>query len=158
MRFAHVLLIFATAFLLLCSLPGSAFGQDSRENADFKLAINLYNDGLYDLAAEQLKQFINAFPNTSQGIEARFYLGLTQLKLKKFDDARLTFQTFALTYQDNPKAPDAWWNVGESYAAMRDYREAALAFERVKVFHPKSKIARRCVAPCIALLRPGRGT
>jgi TolA-binding protein len=66
---------------------------------------------------------------------------LTQLKLKKLDDARLTFQTFALTYQDNPKAAEAWWNVGESYAAMHDYKEAALAFERVKLFHPKSKLA-----------------
>jgi TolA-binding protein len=115
--------------------------QSSKENADFKLAINLFNDGLYDLAVEQLKQFINSYPSTSQGIEARFYLGLTQLKLKHFDDARLTFQSFALSYQDNPKAPEAWWNVGESYAAVNNYREAALGFERVKVFHPKSRIA-----------------
>ena len=140
MRFARFFLAFAAVSILI-GCPASSIGQDSRENADFKLAINLYNDGLYDLAAEQLKQFINAFPNTSQGIDARFYLGMTQLKLKKFDDARLTFQTFALTYQDNPKAPDAWWNVGESYAAMRDFKEAALAFERVKMFHPKSKLA-----------------
>ena len=115
--------------------------QDSKENADFKLAINLYNDGLYDLASEQLRQFIGSYPSTAQGIDARFYLGLTQMKLKKFEEARLTFQTFALTYQDNPKAPEAWWNVGESYAAVRLFKEAALAFERVKVFHPKSKIA-----------------
>jgi TolA-binding protein len=140
MRFTRVFLVFASVCTLI-GTPGSTLAQDSRENADFKLAINLYNDGLFDLATEQLKQFINAFPNTSQGIEARFYLGMTQLKLKKYDDARLTFQTFALTYQDNPKAPEAWWNVGESYAAMRDFKEAALAFERVKVFHPKSKLA-----------------
>jgi TolA-binding protein len=119
--------------------PGRA--QDSKENADFKLALNLFNDRLYDLAAEQLKQFITTYPTTSQGIEARFYLGLTQLKLKQFDDARLTFQTFALTYQDNPKAPEAWWNVGECFAAVGNNREAALAFERVKSFHPKSEIA-----------------
>ncbi len=115
--------------------------QNSKENADFKLAVNLYNDGLFDLAAEQLRQFIGSYPNTAQGIEARFFLGLAQLKLKKFDDARMTFQTFALTYQDNPKAPEAWWNVGESYAAIQNYHEAALGFERVKVFHPKSKLA-----------------
>ena len=121
-------------------LTQDCVSQNSRENADFKLAINLYNDRLYDLAEEQLKLFINTFPNTSQGIEARFYLGLTQLKLNQFDDARQTFQTFALNYQDNPKAPDAWWNVGESYAAVHNYKEAALAFERVKVFHPRSKI------------------
>jgi TolA-binding protein len=149
MSFFRSYFVLAVACMLVC-LPTPSSAQDSRENADFKLAINLYDDGLYDLAAEQLRQFINAFPNTSQGIDARFYLGLTQLKLKKYDDARLTFQTFALTYQDNPKAPEAWWNVGESYAAIRDYKEAALAFERVKVFHPKSKLA------ADALLRASR--
>jgi TolA-binding protein len=125
--------------LLCCAFPATA--QNTKENADFKLALNLYNDALYDLAAEQLKQFIASFPNGSQAIEARFYLGLTQLKMQLYDDARLTFQTFALTYQDNPRAPEAWWNVGEAYAAVNNNREAALAFERVKVFHPRSKQA-----------------
>lgn len=129
------------AFLLLALPAGNSTAQNSKENADFKLSINLYNDGLYDLAVEQLKQFVNSFPNTANGVEARFYLGLAQMKLKQFDDARLTFQTFALTYQDNPKAPEAWSNVGECYAALRNYKEAALAFERVKVFHPKSPVA-----------------
>jgi len=127
--------------LLLVGFGAEVRCQNSKENADFKLALNLYNDSLFDLAAEQMKQFIASYPNTAQGIEARFYLGLTQLKLQRYDDARMTFQTFALTYQDNPKAPEAWWNVGESYAAIQNYREAALGFERVKVFHPKSKLA-----------------
>jgi len=115
--------------------------QNSNQNADFKLAINLYNDSLFDLAAEQLKQFIGAYPNTDQEIEARFYLGLAQLKLGQFSESRLTFQTFALTYQNNPRAAEAWWYVGESFASEGNYREAALAYERVKVFHPKSKSA-----------------
>jgi TolA-binding protein len=130
--------------------PQAATSQDSKENADFKLALNLYGDGLYDLASEQLKQFIATFPATSQGVEARFYLGLTQEKLKQYDDARMTFQTFALSYQDNPKAADAWWQVGECYAALGNSHEAALGFERVKVFHPKSKLAPE------ALVRSGK--
>jgi TolA-binding protein len=132
------------ASLVVCTLLhplNSVQAQSAKENADFKLAINLYNDGLFDLAAEQLKQFIDNFASTSNGVEARFYLGLTQMKLKQYDEARLTFQTFALTYQDNPKAPEAWLNVGECYVALKNFREAALAFERVKVFHPKSKVA-----------------
>ncbi|MFN0156863.1 MAG: tetratricopeptide repeat protein [Bacteroidota bacterium] len=128
-------------FVLLAIACHPLSAQNSKENADFKLAINLYNDKLFDLATEQLKQFVASYPNTSQTIEARFYLGLAQLQLKHYDDARMTFQTFALTYQENPKAPDAWWNVGESYAATNNHREAALAFERVKAFHPKSTIA-----------------
>jgi TolA-binding protein len=135
---ARLLVVPLIAFIL-CA--GSAVSQNTKENADFKLAINLYNDRLYDLALEQLKQFIAAYPTTSQGIEARFTLGLTQLQLKQYDDARISFQTFALTYQDNARAPEAWWHVGEAYAALGNAKEAALAFERVKVFHPKSKSA-----------------
>jgi TolA-binding protein len=127
------------SFLVLLSVPVPA--QDSKENADFKLAINLYNDKLYDLALEQLNAFISLYPTTAQGIEAHFYLGLTQSKLGKHDESRFTFQNFALAYPDNAKAPEAWMNVAEEYAAMNNKREAAMAFERVKTFHPKSKYA-----------------
>lgn len=135
--YAHAVWL-ACVFVILYS---GASSQNTKENADFKLAINLYNDGLYDLAAEQLRQFVASYPATAQGIEARFYLGLAQLQLREYEDARLTFQTFALTYQDNPKAPEAWARVGESYAAVGNHREAALAYERVKVFHPRSTAA-----------------
>lgn len=127
--------------VLLAFSPAGIRGQDSRENADFKLAVNLYNDTLYDLALEQFRQFVTSYPNTSQGVEARFYLGLAQSKLGKHDDARLTFQNFALAFPENPKAPEAWWNVAEAYVAMNNFREAGLAFERVKTFHPRSRIA-----------------
>jgi tetratricopeptide (TPR) repeat protein len=133
----RIILIFS--FLGLISFP--VLAQDSKENADFKLAVNLYNDKLYDLALEQFSAFIRLYPNTAQGVEAHFYLGLTQSKLGKHDEARFTFQNFALAYPDNSKAPEAWMNAAEEYAAMNNEREAALAFERVKTFHPKSKFA-----------------
>jgi TolA-binding protein len=129
--------IFLVCVLLVASASPLA-AQNTKENADFKLAVNLFNDGLFDLAAEQLKQFIASYPSTSQGIDARFMLGLAELKLKRFEDARLAFQSFALTYQDHAKAPEAWWHVGEAFAALKNYRDAALAYERVKVFHPRS--------------------
>jgi TolA-binding protein len=133
----RIILIFS--LLSLCSFP--VLAQDSKENADFKLAVNLYNDKLYDLALEQFQAFINLYPNTAQGVEAHFYLGLSQSKLGKHDEARFTFQNFALAYSDNSKAPEAWMNAAEEYAAMKNEREAAMAFERVKTFHPKSKFA-----------------
>jgi TolA-binding protein len=128
-------------FLLFIAWFSVSVGQDTKENADFKLAVNLYNDKLYDLALEQFRQFVATYPNTQQGIEARFYLGLSQTKQAKFDDARLTFQNFALAFPDHPRAPEAWWNVAETYVALKNTREAALAFERVKTFHPRSKLA-----------------
>lgn len=118
----------------------TAYPQESKENGDFKLAVGLYNDGMYDLAVEQLKNFISAYPSTSQAIESRFYLGSAQMKLKRYDDARMTFQNFALTYNDNAKASEAWINVGDAYAELKNIRESASAYERVKVFHPASPL------------------
>jgi TolA-binding protein len=129
------------AIALFLSSPGQhSLAQDSRENSDFKLAVNLFNDRMYDLAAQQFKQFIAAYPNTSQGIESRFYLGQVQMQLKQYDDARTTFQNFALSYVEHPRAPEAWLNVGYAFEALGNEREAALAFERVKVFHPTSPL------------------
>jgi len=128
----------AIAFLVVASL---ALAQDTKENADFKLAVSLYNDKLYDLALEQFRQFVAAFPNTQQGIEARFYLGETQLALGLHRDALQTFQNFAISFADHPKAPQAWWKVAESNVALGNLREAAVAYERVKTFHPKSPLA-----------------
>ena len=127
------------ASVSLLAIPLRA--QDSKENSDFKLAVGLYNDRMYDLALEQFRQFANFYPNSQQSVEARYYIALSQLKLKKYDDARYSFQNFALSYPDNPKAPEAWMNVAEVYLALNNMREAALAFERVKTFNPKSKQA-----------------
>ncbi|MBA4311512.1 MAG: hypothetical protein C0417_02670 [Chlorobiaceae bacterium] len=124
---------------LLMVLGKPLYAQD-KENSEFKLAVGLYNDGMYDLAVEQFKNFINTYPNTSNGIESHFYLGTTQLKLKRYDEARVTFQNFALTYVEHPKAPEAWLKVGDAFLALNNTREAASAYERVKVFHPKSQL------------------
>lgn len=126
--------------LLFVSFPfPDALTAQEKENAEFKLAVGLYNDGMNDLAAEQLKNFINAYPNSSNAVEARFYLGTTQMNLKRFDDARVTFQNFALAYVEHPKAPEAWLRVGDAFIALGNVPEAASAYERVKVFHPKSQ-------------------
>ena len=125
------------ALIFICT---SAHAQGSKENSEFKLAVGLFKDGMYDLASDQFKNFISAYPNTADAIEARFYLGQTQMKLKKYDEARIAFQNFALAYVDHPKAPEAWFNVGEAFLALHNDGEAASAFERVKVFHPKSPI------------------
>jgi len=128
------------AFWLAIACSTFGHSQDSKENAEFKLAAGLYNDGMYDLAVDQFKNFINAYPNTSQGIEARFYLGLTLEKLKRFEEERITFQNFAIAYIEHPKAPEAWIRVGDAFLALNNEREAASAYERVKTFHPKSTL------------------
>ena len=115
--------------------------QNTKENADFKLALNLFNDKLYDLSLEQFKQFISTYPSSPQSIESKYYIALAERALKKSDDARAAFQNFALTYPEHPRAPEAWWNIGEMFSEAKKFADAASAFERIKIFQPKSKLA-----------------
>lgn len=130
--------LIAIALLFLTASAPRTWAQDTRESAEFKLAVQLYNDGLYAQSEDQFRSFVDRFPNTSSAIEARFYLGLLQKRAKKYSEARNSFQDFAIRYSDNPKAPEAWWNLGEIHAAEHNYAEAGQAFAKLKAFHPKS--------------------
>jgi TolA-binding protein len=144
--------LLAIAILLSAFLAPRGLSQE-KENSDFKMAVGLYNDGMYDLAVEQLTNFITAYPSASQSIDARFYLGLTQMKLRRFDEARITFQNFALAYVDNPRAPEAWRKVGDAFLELKNDREAASAYERIRVFHPKSALVPEALVKAAALYR-----
>ncbi|MBR9978615.1 MAG: tetratricopeptide repeat protein [Bacteroidetes bacterium] len=131
--------LFAILFVTIQALASpTAHAQDTRESAEFKLAIQLYNDGLHAQAEDQFHSFIERFPNTASAVEARFYLGLLQKEAKKYGEAKSTFQDFAIRYRDHSRAPDAWWNLGEIYAAEFNHAEAGEAFAKLKAFHPKS--------------------
>lgn len=128
--------------LILCLIFGFiAHSQDTKENAEFKLAINLYNEGFYDLAISQLKKFIDSYPNSPQVAEAQFYLGMAYFKLRKFEDAQMVFQNFALSKPTHPKAVEALWKSAECFVEMKKFKDAGSAFERVKLFYPKSQLA-----------------
>ncbi len=128
----------AIILTLFLTAAADVQAQDTPENADFKLAVQLFDDGLFAQAEDQFRTFIDRFPNSASAVEARFYLGALQRKAKKYNEARHTFQDFALRYKDHPKAPDAWWNLGEIYALEHNYAEAGQAFAKLKSFHPKS--------------------
>jgi TolA-binding protein len=122
-------------FSILCIVT-LAFSQDAQENADFKLAVKLYEDKSYDLALEQFKRFTEKYSSSANAVEAKFYIGQIQIQLKQFDDARSTFQNFALSNSTNPKAPQAWMHVAEMFERANNVKEAANAYERLKVFFP----------------------
>ncbi len=127
--------------LMLVLMPLAGISQENKENTDYRLSVSLYNDKLYDLALEQFRRFVELYPNTQQGILARFYIAESQFQLKKFEEAKTAYQNFALSYQLHPQAPEAWWKIGECNFNLNKINDAAIAFERIKVFHPTSELA-----------------
>jgi tetratricopeptide (TPR) repeat protein len=107
---------------------------------EFSVAVQLFDEGDYTLSMDHFRAIIDAHPQTSQGIESRFYLGMVYRHLGQPENARMTLQTFALTFPDHHRAPDAWWNIAEIYAEQSRFADAGFALERLFQFHPNHKI------------------
>ena len=107
---------------------------------EFAVAVQLYDEGDYTLSMDHFRSIIEAHPQTLQGIESRFYLGMVYRHLGQPDNARMTLQTFALTFPDHRRAPDAWWNIADIYAEQNRFSDAGLALERLFQFHPNHEI------------------
>lgn len=107
---------------------------------DFVLAVQLFDEGNYSLAMDHFRSIIEEHPQTSQGIESRYYLGMIYRQLGQEENARMTLQTFALTFPDHTRAPDAWVQVAAIYADQERFPDAGLALERLFQFHPDHEI------------------
>ncbi len=107
---------------------------------EFAIAVQLFDDGDYSLAMDHFRSIIESYPQTSQGIESRFYLGMVYRRIGQPENARMTLQTFALTFPDHKRAPDAWWNIADIYADQNRFADAGLALERLFQFHPNHEI------------------
>jgi TolA-binding protein len=112
---------------------------------EFQFAVRLYNEEFYDLALEHFRRITDTRPASPQGIESRYYLGLIYRAMGEPENSRLTLQTFALTYPDHPRAPDAWWNIAETHADAGRYADAGATLERLLQFHPEHSIIPRAL-------------
>jgi TolA-binding protein len=134
--------IYFPGFSLIAS-PLDTLQVEERDTAvidEFSLAVQLYTDGDYRLAFDQFRHIIENYPASTQGVESRFYLGMVYRRLGQTENARMTLQTFALTFPDHPRAPDAWWNIAEIHTSENRYNDAGMALERLFQFHPEHEI------------------
>jgi tol-pal system protein YbgF len=115
----------------------SLFSQRYGESDDFSYALKLYNEGFYDIAAQQLNLFIDRYPSSERIPDAKYYLGLSLFKSEDFENSRIEFQSLAVTFPDHKRSPEAWHKVGESYEKLGKWEEAARALETVKILYPR---------------------
>ena len=128
-------------WVLVLLIVGLAFAQRYGESDDFSYALKLYNEGFYDIAAQQFNLFVNRYPNSERVPDARYYQGMALFKLGEYENARVEFQGLAVEFPDHPRAAEAWLQVGECYLKLHKPEEAARAFETVKVLYPENSNA-----------------
>ena len=122
---------------LLGIMVVSLFSQRYRESDDFSYALKLYNEGFYDIAAQQFNLFVNRYSNSDRVPDAKYYQAMSLYNLKDFANARIEFQSLAVSFPDSKWAPESWYKVGECYLKLNKPDDAARSFETVKVLYPK---------------------
>ncbi len=123
--------------LLIGVMAASVFSQRYGESDDFSYALKLFNEGFYDIAAQQFNLFVNRYPDSERLPDAKYYLALSLYNVEDYENARIEFQSLAVSYPDHNRAPEAWQKVGACYLKLDKPEEAARALETVKVLYPQ---------------------
>jgi TolA-binding protein len=107
-----------------------AVSQAVRADAtsDFNLALQLYKQERWDLAAVQLRQFLQTAPDHPQAPLAQLYLGQSLVHLRQFAEARPVFREFVQTQPEHRDIALARYRVAECSYFLNDASSARTEF------------------------------
>lgn len=117
--------------LLLASLPPQTWGQKSAEESLYSIAVQAYQDGLLDLARDQLQTYLATYPRGKHLAEVHYLLGDYFSRQGDFTQA-VHYLREALQRQ-LPAAlrDDAHYLLGRSYVNTGRPADAVQVFQRL---------------------------
>lgn len=115
--------------------------SDPQELAVYEAAMDLYRNGQYQEAASGFGAFVDAYPNSLQIDEARFYEGSSLYASKRFSAAIQKLQAFISSSPKSPRAPDALMVIASSQVEMNDLASAQKTLQRIASEYPDSPAA-----------------
>ena len=119
--------------------------RQSDETEAFLYATRLMQDGMYNLAATQFKEYVENYPYSPKAPEAQFLLGECLFKSKKYAAAAQEFQNLCMKYSNFHRLDEAQYYTGQSYQKLKNWHKAVEAYQRVPMFYPKSGYAARAL-------------
>ena len=146
-------LIAASVFVLLVfGLSGShlvaAEAQDQAAARAYNAAAALQNNALHERAVVKWAEFVKSHPNDERADRAYYYMGICQLRTKKFTEAIGSFQTVLSKWPKFMQADGAQYNLSMALYELalvsnkkEDFQKAGMAFQTVAAKHPKSDYA-----------------
>jgi TolA-binding protein len=116
-------------WLFLPSLALQTWGQRSDEEALFSIAAQAYQDGLLDLAHDQLQTYLTTYPGGKHAAEVFYLLGNYSYRKRDFPGAAQALQDALQRQLPEALRPDARYFLGRSYVETERYTEAIQAFQ-----------------------------
>ncbi len=107
----------------------------------FDTAYRDFTSANYQMAIEGFQDFVQRAPQSSLAPEAYYYIGSSQMALKKYREAIEAFRTVAEKYPDSPQHPDALFKIGDSLIALGDRSRAETYFQTLIQRFPDSNAA-----------------
>lgn len=121
--------------------PTPSLISDPQEQAAYEAAMDLYRNGQYQEAASGFGTFIEAYPNSSQIDDVRFFEGSSLYATKRFSAAMQKLQALISASPSSPRAPDALMVIASSQVEMNDLASAQKTLERIVQEYPESPAA-----------------
>lgn len=115
--------------------------SDPQEQAAYEAAMDLYRNGQYQEAASGFGTFIDAYPNSSQIDEVRFYEGSSLYASKRFSAAIQKLQGLINSNPQGERAADAFMVIASSQVEMNDLPSAQKTLQRIVAEYPDSSAA-----------------
>lgn len=115
--------------------------SDPQEQAAYDAAMDLYRNGQYQEAASSFGTFVEAYPESNQIEEVRFYEGSSLYAAKRFSAAIQKLQSFVSSNPSSTHAADALMVIASSQVEMNDLASAQNTLQRIVAEYPDSTAA-----------------
>jgi TolA-binding protein len=108
---------------------------------DYKLAVGFYNKEQWKLAAESFRSFLKNHGQHAKAENARYYYGLTLVKLDEFKQARDVLRNFVRDYPKSRDAVAAAYWIGHASYFLDDFAAAEAELTRFVAAAPQDPLA-----------------
>lgn len=126
-RLHHIIVL-----LILCGVAATTGPREVRGDAgqdQYNLAIGLYKQSRWELAADTFRNFLKTHPEHVKVPFARLYLGLTLVNQEKYRDARNVLRDFVKDYPSSDNAAAAMYRIAECSYLIGDLAPARSEFQ-----------------------------
>lgn len=112
---------------------------------DYNLAVQLYGQKRWALAADSFRKFLKDYPEHDKRPYARLYLGLTQVNQGDYSSARDSLRGFVKDYPKNQNVAQAKYRVGECSYLLNDLAAAGVELQTYVTDHPQDSFIERAL-------------
>jgi TolA-binding protein len=138
MRFRrYIILVISVSFIMAGGLPRT-WAQARVDEQLYVLGLKAYQDGLWDLAAQQFEQYLAKYPEGPMAPQASFLQAETLFQKKQYTVAVDIYREFVKQYQDSRLLDKVLYRLGICNHKLGNYAAAETAYRQLLAKFPQS--------------------